>query len=80
VSEAIGDAFSNGLHPITAGPNGLFLQFAAAPSLPSPAAQMRRTLVRDERATWLKESRAFRIMPSESSRAAAPARFRGTTS
>ena len=28
------------------------------------AGKVRRTLLRDERATWLKEGRAFRIMPS----------------
>ena len=44
------------------------------------AGKVRRTLVRDERATWLKENRAFRIMPSQSSRVRVPARFRGTTS
>jgi bile acid-coenzyme A ligase len=44
------------------------------------AGKVRRTLVRDERATWLKENRAFRIMPSQGSQATAPPRFRGTTS
>ena len=28
------------------------------------AGKVRRTLLRDERAAWLKEGRAFRIMPS----------------
>ena len=32
------------------------------------AGKVRRTLLRDERAAWLKENRAFRIMPSQSSR------------
>jgi len=44
------------------------------------AGKVRRTLVRDERATWLKENRAFRIMPSHSSRVTAPARSQGTAS
>jgi bile acid-coenzyme A ligase len=29
--------------------------------------KVRRTLLRDERAAWLKEGRAFRIMPSRAS-------------
>ncbi len=31
------------------------------------AGKVRRTLLRDERAAWLKEGRAFRIMPSHGS-------------
>ena len=31
------------------------------------AGKVRRTLLRDERAAWLKENRAFRIMPSQTS-------------
>jgi bile acid-coenzyme A ligase len=38
------------------------------------AGKVRRTLLRDERATWLAQNREFRIMPSAS------ARFQGTTS
>ena len=44
------------------------------------AGKVRRTLLRDERAAWLKENRAFRIMPSQSRRFTTSARFRGTTS
>ena len=44
------------------------------------AGKVRRTLLRDERAAWLKENRAFRIMPSQSRRFTASARFQGTTS
>ena len=36
-------------------------------SLRDDAGKVRRTLVRDERAAWLKEGRAFRIMPSRAS-------------
>jgi len=32
--------------------------------------KVRRTLLRDERATWLKEGRDFRIVPSPGSKAA----------
>src|SRR6266478_586717 len=44
------------------------------------AGKVRRTLLRDERAAWLAQNRAFRIMPSHSSRATAPARSQGTAS
>jgi bile acid-coenzyme A ligase len=43
------------------------------------AGKVRRTMLRDERAAWLTEDRAFRIMPS-SSRLTASARLQGTTS
>jgi bile acid-coenzyme A ligase len=36
-------------------------------SLRDDSGKVRRTLLRDERAAWLKESRAFRIMPSRAS-------------
>src|SRR5713226_4025344 len=39
------------------------------------AGKVRRTLLRDERAVWLKEGRAFRILPSQSSRFTASGRF-----
>ncbi len=44
------------------------------------AGKVRRTLLRDERAAWLAQNRAFRIVPSRSSRFTASARFQGTTS
>ncbi len=44
-------------------------------SLRDDAGKVRRTLLRDERATWLAENRAFRIMPSQSSRFTASAKF-----
>jgi bile acid-coenzyme A ligase len=44
------------------------------------AGKVRRTLLRDERAAWLKEGRAFRILPSQSSRFTASGRFQGTAS
>jgi bile acid-coenzyme A ligase len=44
------------------------------------AGKVRRTLVRDERAAWLAQNRAFRIMPSQSSRFTASTRSQGTTS
>jgi bile acid-coenzyme A ligase len=33
-------------------------------SLRDDSGKVRRTLLRDERAAWLKENRAFRIMPA----------------
>jgi bile acid-coenzyme A ligase len=44
------------------------------------AGKVRRTLVRDERAAWIAENRAFRIMPSKSSQFTTSARFQGTPS
>jgi bile acid-coenzyme A ligase len=40
-----------------------------ATGLRDDAGKVRRTLVRDERAAWLREGRAFRIMPQRAAKA-----------
>src|SRR6202040_4145943 len=40
-----------------------------APGMRDDAGKVRRTLVRDERAAWLREGRAFRIMPQRPAKA-----------
>src|SRR5204863_6655327 len=59
MGEFLGDLLSRYKHPES-------FEFVGV-GLRDDAGKVRRTLLRDERATWLKENRAFRIMPSESS-------------
>ena len=62
MGDFLGDRLSRYKHPES------FETVAIAPR--DDSGKVRRTLLRDERASWLKENRAFRIMPT---RAAAKA-------